>query len=365
MPADDFPEPRPTPLEWFSPTTVNELLRCQLAVAFRRDPRYRQWSRPTTFSALGRIAHDVVQAAPSALVAAVDPRRALEELWTQQEALHARELDAAWAPAQPPPPSEWPGYQLTRTRTIRRLLGPGPAAPRRAPAHAVTAALAVTPSAVTEVELEDEATGLRGRVDRIERSDGEVRIVDVKTGLQQGEPTDDQRRQVLLYAVLVHSVEGRWPSAVAIEHSSGHRTTEPLEPAAASAALAEATDAVHRFNTAISERRTFAAMAAPDAERCRHCAFRPLCGPYWRSLLTSWDHHAVLGRVGDATATPHGWSAMLGVTSPGDVAGTALHVARLQGEPPEHGQMVAVVGFWGSLLSGRVSGTWSTVVRRI
>ena len=81
-----------------------------------------------------------------------------------------------------------------------------------------------------EIELRDARSGLSGRADRIEQDGRATRVVDLKTGLHQAEPTPAQRRQLLLYAILVQRTTGQWPSSIAVEDASGNRYDQPLDP---------------------------------------------------------------------------------------------------------------------------------------
>ena len=118
----------------------------------------------------------------------------------------------------------------------------------------------------------DAGSMLRGRADRIDRVAGEVRIVDLKTGLHQGEPTEDQRRQLLLYAVLYERTNGEWPAALAIENASGEQVALPFDPAEAADALDEVLEAVTSFNALVTTKGPFTLLANPGAETCRRGA---------------------------------------------------------------------------------------------
>ena len=71
--------------------------------------------------------------------------------------------------------------------------------------------------------MEDPGSIFVGRADRIERVGSATRVVDLKSGMHQGEPNEGQLRQLLLYAVLVHRTTGSWPAEIAIENASGEQ----------------------------------------------------------------------------------------------------------------------------------------------
>ena len=249
----DFPAPAPTPIGDFSPSLANQLLSCQLRVGFWRDARHNEWQRPSTYAALGLVAHAVTEAAYRTHNRPHDEaerRRVVEGHWAQEIRKQVARLAEAWSPASPPPAADWPGYALTRIRTIRRaekqIEGLTPSRTRAKRGGGV------------EVELRDAGSGLFGRADRIDHVGRATRVVDLKTGLRQAEPSEEQRRQLLLYAVLIHRVEGLWPISIDVEDASGNTYSQPLVPGEAEDALEAATAAVGLFNRAVDESRLLA-----------------------------------------------------------------------------------------------------------
>lgn len=359
MEATDFPTPHPSEITGISPSLANQLLSCPLRVAFSRDPEHKGWRRSSTYTALGIAAHAVTEAAfkrkdwPSDAAAA---KAGLSQLWDAEVASQAASLAKAWAPASPPPPGEWPGYSMTRARTIRRAVRqvtqPAGQQPTAAPQH---------PGTGIEIELRDEKTGLFGRADRIESDGNSTRVVDLKTGLRQDVPTEEQRRQLLLYAALVHRTTGAWPSAIAVEDAAGAQYREDLDPAEAEATLDEVLAAVAAFNTAARD-EDLISRAAPDADRCRWCAHRVVCGPYWSALQTGWGHRAVLGSVTASGTSEEGTYVALSTESPTERSGRTVHVAGLAG-PTLRTTKVAVVGWAGPPEVDEIRARWSTILR--
>ncbi len=362
MNRTDFVEPNPESIHEVSPTLANQLLGCRLRAGFARDPTLVDWRRPTTYSALGRAAHAVSEAVfgpgrwPSDAGAVRDK---LQDLWKEEVEHQAARLALAWQPAVPPPANQWPGYALTRARTIRRgekildarcRMDPSIHAPPRSQGSG------------SEVWLRDTNAGLFGRADRIERDGSSVRVIDLKTGVNQGEPTDEQRRQLLLYAVLIQRTTGTWPATVAIEDATGLQQVTVLEPAEAEAALAEVQTAVNQFNQDIAT-GDLVTSAAPGPDMCRWCPFKAICWPYWEAVASSWDHRARCGRVLDAGATAGQTFVVLDVDGPSDQNGARLHVSGLAGDPPAQAMKAAVIDWTGEAASGSVQAHWSTILR--
>ena len=353
----DFPTPHPLPIESISPSLANDLLACQLRVAFSRDPELRSWRRPSTYSALGVAAHWVTEKAFKRShwpTDAVQVRNRLVELWDGEIERGASALANAWAPAIPPPPNEWPGYSLTRARTIRRAV------------KLLTSRSAGSgdriPGTGIEIELTDAESGLSGRADRIDRDGSATRIVDLKTGLRQGAPTDDQRRQLLLYAVLAQRATGAWPSSIAVEDASGFQYVQELSAPQAEDVLQEVESARSEFNTLTSTAR-FTEVAQPSADRCRWCAFRVVCRPYWQELRADWQHRSVMGRIvetGFADGTGH---LSISIESPADQSNRIVHLSSASMAPSEADDKAAIVDWMGNLELGTVRARWSTSLR--
>lgn len=354
--------PLPKPIDRVSPTLANDLLACSRRVAFSRDAAYRKWRRPSTFSVLGDAAHSVAELVAKRSdwpVDSTDRRTELEGAWDDRINAGATRLAEAWSPAEPPPPAEWPSFQLTRSRTLRR-------------ADRAIAARQVEPVGErvrgergsgrvmgVEVELQDNASRLYGRADRVDRVDGSYRVVDLKTGMHQDEPKKEQLRQLLLYAVLVHRTSGEWPSEIAIENASGEQFVLPLDRGEAEGALAEVVKAVASFN-AQSSSGSGAFAASPDADTCRWCPYRTSCDEYWRDLRADWGHASVFGLILGSGADAKGGHADIEVVAPNDLGVTTTHLMNLSEAPPSGATWLAVVDLQPLRDPSSVGARWSS-----
>lgn len=358
MRPSDFPEPSAAPITEVSPSLANALLSCQLRVAFDRDGSMRPWRRPTTFTALGLAAHAVIEAAwrrGSWPPDAGEAKARVTELWDREVAERAATLVQSWAPASPPSPVDWPGYALTRVRTIKRATKIA-CTPRLTDPH---------PIAGTGIELEmrDAGTMLVGRADRVEVDGDGTRVVDLKTGLRQAEPTEQQRRQLLLYAVLVHRTTGSWPTSIAVEDAGGHRYEEPCNPAEAEAVLDQVQAAVTAFNERVAEGGHL--LSAAEAGTCRWCPYRVVCSPYWHAVHSSWEHRSAAGMITHCEAGGSDGHAevVMAVEYPSDRAGEELHIAFVAGLPHPGDIRMAAVDWAPGDNSHSVRARWSTLIR--
>lgn len=360
----ELPDPLPEPIGRFSPTLANDLLACPRRVGFARDRTFASWRRPSTFSVLGDAAHAVAEVVAKRHgwpAEQADRRRHLEAVWDDRIGKGAAKLAAAWAPAEPPPVQEWPTYQVTRSRTIRRA--ERAIAERRVDGSTEPVAHleARGVSGWTEVELVDPTSGLEGRADRIDRINGSYRVVDLKTGMNQEEPKDEQLRQLLLYAVLLQRTTGEWPADIAVENASGEQFVVPLQPAEAEAALAEALVAVRSFNEQASS-GSGGPEGMASADTCRWCPFRTCCGTYWRNLSVDWGHPSVLGSILHAGADGRGAHADIDVVAPEDLGVSMTRVVGLPEVPPPVSSWLAAVDLRPIRDPRSLSARWSSKI---
>ena len=203
---------------------------------------------------------------------------------------------------------------------------------------------------------------LFGRVDRIDRVGSTVRVVDLKTGLKQGDPTDAQTRQLLLYAVLVHRTTGDWPAEIAIEDASGEQTVRPLAPEEAEMALEQVTSAVASFNERASA-PALSLTAQPDPDTCRWCAYRVVCRPYWVARRADWKHRSVLGEIRSSGTSDRGAHVELRVASPSGTAATVTQLSSLAETPTNAAGWIAAVDLQGGVDTVVMRAQWSSLVR--
>jgi hypothetical protein len=284
-----------------SPSTVNSLLQCELRVAFMQDSEFRQWLRPTPRSSLGIVAHQLAAESAAQQTARSREERSaawLENRWETLVQSQSAALKKAWAPASPPEPKDWPGYALVKVRLIRRLLRQqaGTTGEHQTgtglPAHTGQPTLPLL-----ERKMSDSATGIHGTPDRVERSGGRLRVIDLKSGLRQSDVTDDQRRQMLLYSHLVATTLGETPDDLIITDVAGNETLVPSSSSAVADAVLQAQQARDSWNSAIADAPTALPLASPDQQACRWCPYRVVCLPSWQACEPGWEIPAAASGV--------------------------------------------------------------------
>lgn len=293
-----WPEPGGEPLNQISPSAFSVLLTCPKRLAFQRDPRTKDWVARSTRTALGRVAHRLTELVARGAAPPPPDRKAwLEAQWealVQQENLL---IEQAWPDRQVPAPKDWPGYVATRVRLIRRLadlpaerVGP----PARGNARKSTGKAALP---WVERYLEDKPTRLCGAPDRVEIRDGRIRVVDLKSGVGQAGVSEDQQRQLLIYAHLVLTAYGSPPNDVVIQDVRGREEKREVERGQVEQTVVQANEAIDSFNEMLD---TGHVDARPSPETCMWCPFRVVCADYWKSRNDAWPRLDVRGVVVEA-----------------------------------------------------------------
>lgn len=303
--ALSWPAPAPTELSFISPSALTTFKACQLRLAFQRDVETRVWSRKNTTAALGTVAHRLTELTLSG--AAPPPTQRRPWLIEQWEALLHAEwvgIQAEWPDRTVDAPKHWPGEAATRVRLIRRLQGLAVLADRfsvgavpSTGGHSTraTSSADTPPPAFPWIErkLYDDVRGLFGQPDRVEEVDGILRVVDLKSGVRQGEMTATQLQQLLLYAHLVEVSAGRLPEQVVVQNVKGNEQALRVSTVALADVVKEAVRARDRFNSLVSS----GFPASPSPGTCGFCPFRVVCADYWDARDDDWPGSAVRGTV--------------------------------------------------------------------
>jgi len=292
----EFPTPQPAAIQAIAPTEANRLLDCPLQLAFSKDDQFASADRTSPKRILGIAAHAVRERAyRSGQIPVADRSSNFADLWEQEISAGHKQLITDWSPAAPPEPSRWKGYQLTNTSSLRSAARIAAAIPFRSPS-----AQGPIASIGLERPLAAPDHRLRGRVDRIDRVDGGLRVVDIKSGKVTDGIQTAYRRQLLLYAVLVHADTGEWPKEISIEPVTGQPITIALDPAEALEAAAEVNVAIDSYNKHLDHDSIISAARA-DPETCRFCPYRTTCAAYWAAVQPAWEHRSVMGEVAGVT----------------------------------------------------------------
>ncbi len=330
--------PSPDPIQFWSPSNYELLIRCPLALAYSRDPDYRaEYRRDNTFSCLGSIVHKIS-----------------EELWkgefehiefsSLQESLTARWQEIAeseyislcgqWTPNSPPELKEWPNVSLLKFRTVFRLM-------REAKAHRENPIdEGAGPGAFVEQDLQDEFLKINGRPDRVVYRNGKAMVVDIKSGANISEISESHLRQLLLYAYLVQKTRDVEVDCCALITSSGEFLSIPVDQEMIATEAKNFQLRTSGFNSEVESARDFREVATPNRESCRYCDFRPVCSSYWLSASPDWEVGDVLGEV---VETDLGGITELRLLAPGHRQSESVTVGGIN-ENISSGAFLAVTG---------------------
>lgn len=300
--------PEPSEVDNISPSALNRLLECPKKLAYGRDARTKGWQRPTTRTALGIASHGLTEAVARGDGSVNDGDHAgwLQATWDDLIAKQVVQLQKAWPGRQVPPAHSWPGYAVTKVRLIRRLARrvPGQAAPAERPlGQPAGMAGAQPPLPWIERRLEDAASRLFGTPDRVEEVNGRLRVVDLKSGVGQGDVTDSQLRQLLVYAWLVKGNLGRLPDDVVVLDIKGQQKVMVVDASAVDAVVSLSAAVVDGFNQSLAS--ATGAEARPSPQTCRWCEFRVVCGDYWAARGRAWPTSNDIAGVVVGITTPY------------------------------------------------------------
>ena len=270
-----------------SPSLAASLSECMFRAAQEHIPEIQELLGKAPSALIGTIAHAVVDRAlrfadlPLSSGQGQGRQAIARQLWEEEEENLIRSLP----PVALPEPARWPHYAMKRARTCAlaaSLLHGSTEKERRLspfPPHFLT----------SEVEFQACDGRLAGRIDHLVRTEEGLVVEDLKTGEIRddgGKLIDVYRRQVLIYAFLVHENLGEWPSSVRLVSVNGDSLEQSIEPNESIRLVETVLRDLTRYNQVASSLEGDApaqmrTLAAPSPEACRWCRVRAWCAPYW------------------------------------------------------------------------------------
>jgi len=268
-----------------SPTQVDVARRCRLRFLLESCTSESERCLPSSFPAryVGTAFHGVVEAARKGDAGVPPDRSQLEIAWTDLIVKVERDAeyngDGCWLPLE----SNVRDLERTRLRSIR--LG----------AQQTARVGRGTMGGSTEAWLESSDRLVRGKVDAIEYVDGDLTLIDLKSGNvfdETGTVKPSYVSQMLIYAALHRESRGSWPDALALVDKAGTRVPLAYERASAAKALLDAKEVLSGVAALVppdadSQNERLTRLAAPSDDVCGACRHRPLCSPYMNYLLAS------------------------------------------------------------------------------
>lgn len=292
-----WPNPTPEPLERVSPSFANALLSCEKKAAYSSDPRFKSLRRANTRTVLGSAAHSLIE---KVLLGEAPPagkrNEWLKQTWDILMGEAYQTLKDDWPGRVVPPPDVWPGSIATRQRLLRRLENTNPLPiPGQLNSHEQCDS---TMPSLPWVErwLEDSSAGIYGKPDLVLESNGEIRVVDHKTGVHQGEITPSQKQQLLVYAHLVGTTLNQKVAKAVVVDTKGIEFEFDVAQNEVNSLVSSIIDARRIFE---SHRIEGEFVASPDPTTCGYCPFRSVCISYWEARNagsdSSWPDRDVRG----------------------------------------------------------------------
>lgn len=301
-----WPVPQPEPIKALTPTVAWDLLHCPQKVAFARDPVQKRWRRSSPKALLGSIAHSLQEQVwrGAADDQAVSVNDWVTLNWDKAIAGAHSTLASDWSPANVAEPADWPGYARTKVRvairlrreieTRRKRVGiTAPIAPdgfMRLESRSIPGGQ-IPSNALPLIEewIADSDRGIAGRPDRIERREGRLRVLDLKSGRLDSEVSPAHRYQLLFYAELCRTRLGQLPDVLALVDLNGDETALPFSSGDASQAVQVGLDAFKAWQASETHQ------ANPNADNCRFCPFRVVCEPFVSNWDEGWSQPIVVG----------------------------------------------------------------------
>lgn len=284
---------------WVSPTILEQYLECKLQAHFSLDSEIKKLHRPGTAAAVGMVAHKTIELLQRGYEFSASWNYSCEHV--------KRIMSEAWAPAVPPPPSRWDGYQLTRARIQLRVEADEFGAGKRTdfdsvqlpePNYVKRTAIEGNASRLgklpwIEQVLFDPILRLKGIPDLVKEVDGEIIIVDLKSGINQAEPTEKQIRQLHFYAWLVECNTGKRPNSGEVVTANNQVFSIRINREAVEEVI-ELSKRAHLEFAEQSHRRLLSESATPNEKSCCRCSFKVACAPFLNEVQEGWKSDLVV-----------------------------------------------------------------------
>lgn len=272
-----------------SPSHIETAKNCQLQFVLNSVLREEQTALPSASSTryTGAIYHQLLEEARKGMVGVPPKKELLERRWeeieNEVEAQAALNGDSCWLPLR----STDQRFERTRLRAVQF-------ASKMVARNSNTAEGAST----TELWMESTSKNVGGRADAVNYVDGEIELVDYKTGsVLTDKNIIDQRyvTQIRLYAALYFESRGQWPDKLVLVDGRGVTHNVPLDNDWSIKALKEAEilfcAILEKFDNTASLPLNNTTMLAQPGEICDYCRHRPVCEAYCEDLDADGFRH--------------------------------------------------------------------------
>lgn len=307
----------PVRLEFVSPSSAEVLRSCLLRMWISKQSPGSGTSNP--YARLGTMVHEIMEAAAKGALSGENAESEFERLW--QAALVKQEALVSSNERHFGPLSRWRTYELTKARAKIAALELG--------------ASSLDREQFVETEFVARKGRLRGRPDRVVWENQELVIEDYKTGSiyevdreLSAELKPSYRRQMLLYAVIVHETLNEWPGHARVIPLSGAVEELSVDAGEALTLAEEVLTLLETYNELVS--RGSDVPASPGERVCGVCPYQLNCEEHWATAHDTWTSYlSTEGMVVGITQAMNGLLSVKLKTSRGNAPGPTVIVSRL------------------------------------
>jgi CRISPR/Cas system-associated exonuclease Cas4 (RecB family) len=286
--------PMGRPKSPYGPTALEVMRSCMLRNCFEASPIYERRLGPA--ARIGTVLHRTLQslnqkpieAENTEQLAAETRRRFLAELQDQkdQSAARVREQSLVWDQNRTDHALEAVISEAIRTQPLGKARFSSSGWEGQSYTEKPTEEFQPSienHNALVEVEVPVKSNNglIQGRIDRVEKIENGVRLVDYKSAFREDLP-ERYIRQLQLYAYLWYETRGEWPiEALVFYPMLGTFHLVSVEKSICNQVAAESLDLIERVTKNIKPTD----LGSPG-DVCKVCEFRPWCHPFW-----NWQRH--------------------------------------------------------------------------
>lgn len=273
-PRRDWP-PRGRPRRPYGPTTVEIVRACPARAAFSASAVYER--RLGSAARVGLAMHSALESLVSNPIASADPAEVAGQARGRFDTMLGAQIAQAQARArdrnQPPDPDRVEAAAEAVVGEALRIL-------RIGERNASSVAESWTKSVEVEVPVRSADGLFEGVVDRAERDERGVHLIDYKSAGRDDLP-ERYQRQLQLYAYMWHETRQEWPVSGRIVYSAvGTTHRVEVDPDECLRVAGEARRLLEGLEAADGE------PAAQPGDVCAVCEYRPWCAPFWQWVGT-------------------------------------------------------------------------------
>jgi hypothetical protein len=339
-----------------SVTSAIGLLLCVKQSWFTNQESLDWLSAPLSeAAALGTVSHQMVEEIDGGKfdnLAQDQLERRIFVRWDDLVSEQRTKLEEKAKFGKPPKPSRWPFYIIKRHAMYERALN------RQGYLDNVGVGVGVNHRPEIEESFSSDNLGLYGRIDRIEHTLNGVRIVDLKTSVNENDSISERFRiQLLLYCALYRDKMHVTPGQAAIEWQDGTRSYMNIFDNEIDDLLVTVKNSLELLS------RESSPVGSPREDVCLYCNYRSVCSDFKSLERVDWSQSPafVSGSVAEVFEHSDGKSIKVSLTEahPPWIGSALVHRIPL-GIPFDNGSKVVFDNLKWRGGEGNFDVTWKT-----